>query len=84
MKKIKLLLSTVILISVAKGQDLDITLLNSSESRSLTKTADTLTVLQQKDNDNVAIIKLKMLNTTIDFNATFNDYGNNTDRKSVV
>lgn len=78
MKKIKLLLSTVILISVAKGQDLDITLLNSSESRSLTKTADTLTVLQQKDNDNVAIIKLKMLNTTIDFNATFNDYGNNT------
>jgi hypothetical protein len=60
----------------AQSQELDITLLNSSKSIKLSY--DTLTILQDKDKDNIAILKMKVAKTTVDFNAQVYDYGTNT------
>lgn len=78
MKKIVILCFTLALVTKAKTQDLEIDLLNKSKAASLSTEKDTITILQQKDADNIAIVKFKMLNTTIDINATLNDNSTNT------
>lgn len=78
MKKINLLLISIFVLGNVYSQNLDIILLNKSDYRNLNKTADTLTIVQQKDADNVCILKLKMLNTTADVNARLSDNEINT------
>jgi hypothetical protein len=78
MKQLKMLLVTFFMVSCANSQNLDIKLINPSDFRSLNESADTLTIVQQKDDNNIAKVKLKMSNTTVDINASLYDYGNNT------
>jgi len=73
-----MILGTFFMVSCANSQSLDIKLINPSDFRSLNESADTLTIVQQKDDDNIAKVKLKMSNTTVDMNVSLYDYGNNT------